>query len=111
MRGNRNRFVQRNRSLRDSIRECWSHKLKPLRFDRAGFFDAVNLCDVRVVERHKHVRFALEPRNAICVATKHMWQHLDRDVTIQARLARAIHLAHAARAHADANPQSLIPSP
>jgi hypothetical protein len=71
MRGNRTRFVQRNRSLRDSIRKCWSvHTLKPQRFDRAGFFDAVNLCDVRMVERHKHVRFALEEgvRNFVCEA-------------------------------------------
>ena len=44
------------------------------------------------------LRFALESREAIGVAREHLGQDLDRDVTIELRVARAIDLAHAAGA-------------
>ena len=44
------------------------------------------------------LRFALEARQAIRVARERIRQDLDRDVAIEPRVARAVHLAHPARA-------------
>ena len=54
--------------------------------------------DVRVVERREDLRFALEAREAIGIGGERVGQDLERDVAIQLRVARAIHLAHAAGA-------------
>jgi len=42
------------------------------------------------------LRFALEPGEAIDVEHERLRQHLERHFTIQPRVARAIHLSHAA---------------
>ena len=60
------------------------------------FDDAVDLRDVRVVERGQRLRFAREARDAIRIVREHVGQDLDRDVAVQLRIARAIHLAHSA---------------
>ena len=63
------------------------------------FDDAVDLRDVRVVERREHLRLAREPRDALRIMRDDVRQDLDGDITVQLRIARAIHLAHAAFAH------------
>ena len=42
--------------------------------------------------------FALEAGEPLGIARKRVGQHLDRDVAIELRVGRPIHLAHAARA-------------
>ena len=64
--------------------------------DAADFLEAVDLRDVRMIERREHLRFALEPRQPIGIGRERVRQDLDRDVAIQLRVAGAIHLAHAA---------------
>ena len=54
--------------------------------------------DVRMVERREDLRFALEAREPIGIVANDVGQDLDRDVAFQLRVARAIHLAHAAGA-------------
>ena len=66
----------------------------------AGFFEAVDVRDVRMVQRREGLRFACEPREPIGIARERVGQDFDRDVAIQLRVARAIHLAHAAGAEA-----------
>ena len=51
-----------------------------------------------MVQRGEHPRFALEAREPIRVARDRARQDLDRDVAPELRVARAVHLAHAARA-------------
>ena len=51
-----------------------------------------------MVQRREHPRLALEAREAIRVGRELGRQDLDRDVAPELRVARAIHLAHAARA-------------
>lgn len=61
----RQRFVEGKRSSRDPIRECKPlHQLKHECSDAVGFFDAVNLRDVGMVQRCQHFGFALETCNA-----------------------------------------------
>ena len=57
--------------------------------------DVVDRTDMGMIEGRCRACFALEalPRR---VGREGLWQHLDRDVAIQPRVARAIHLAHPA---------------
>ena len=51
-----------------------------------------------MIQRGEDLRFALEAGEAIGIAGEGIRQNLERDVAIQLRIARAIHLAHAAGA-------------
>ena len=49
-----------------------------------------------MIQRGKGLRFTLEAREPIGVVCEGIGQDLDRDVSVQLRIARAIHLAHPA---------------
>ena len=68
--------------------------------DRAGgrVLDAIERGDVRVIERGQDARFAVEAGAALGVGGPIAGQHFEGDVATQAGIARAIHLAHPARA-------------
>ena len=63
----RHRLVERNRPLSDAVRERRPlDQLQHQRLDTlAGFFEAVNRGDVRMVERGEHLRLAPEPREPL----------------------------------------------
>jgi hypothetical protein len=54
--------------------------------------------NVRVIQRRRGSRFLLEALQAIGIGRERRREHLDGDVGSQPRIARAIHLAHAAGA-------------
>ena len=56
-----------------------------------------------MIEGGERLRFALEAREPVGVVREGLGQNLDRDLTIQLRVARAVHLAHAAFADAGDN--------
>src|SRR5258705_13903220 len=62
-----------------------------------GVFEPVDAANVRMVQGGEELSFALEPREPLRVLSHRGQQHLDRDVAIQLRVARAIHLAHPTR--------------
>ena len=94
----RQRFVERNRALRDAVRQ--RRAVDQFEHQRAlrqpCFLEPVDLRDVRMIERREHLRLALESRDAIGIGGEEFGQNLDRDVAVQPRIARPIHLAHAA---------------
>ena len=98
--GDRQRFVEREWALRDAV--CERRAVDELEDERAhtsrSFLDTVDLRDVRMIERREHLRLALKSRDAIRVGGEQLGKNLDRDVAAQARVARSIHFAHAARA-------------
>ena len=49
-----------------------------------------------MIQRGEHLRFALEARQTVGIAANDVGQDLERDVALQLRVARAIHLAHPA---------------
>ena len=51
--------------------------------------------DVGMIQRREGLGFAREPCEPFGVAYEEIGQHFDRDVAIQLRVARPIHLAHA----------------
>ena len=75
------------------------HKLHHDEVAAVGRLDLVNGDDVRMVERGCGLRFLHEAPTAALVCDSFSGEHLDGDVTIQSRVARTIHLTHAARAN------------
>ena len=62
----------------------------------ARLLEAVDRRDVGVIERGEEPGFTLEAGEAIRIGGEGRRKDLDRDVAFQARIARAIHFAHAA---------------
>ena len=97
--GDRQGFGRRQRPARHLNRQVLAgHQLHDQRADAAGFLDAVDGGDVRVVQRGQRLRFAREAREAIGIGGQGCGQDLDGDVAIELGIARAIDLAHPAGA-------------
>ena len=95
----RQRLVERNRPLGDPIRQRRPlDQLQHQRRDAVGLLQAVDLRDVRVVERGEDFGFALEAGQPLGIRRHRRGQDLDRDRSLQVRVGRAIDLAHAAHA-------------
>jgi hypothetical protein len=62
-----------------------------------GFFEPVDGSDVGVFELGENLCFALETGQTLGVLGDVFRQDLDRDVTLELRVGRAVDLAHAAR--------------
>ena len=56
-----------------------------------------------MVRRCEHLRFTFESRQPVGIVGHVGRKHLNRDVTLQARIARAVHLAHVADAECSDN--------
>jgi hypothetical protein len=63
---------------------------------RAGLFEPVDVRDVGVIERRERLGFAFEPGEALGVVRERFGQDLERRVTRELRIARAIDFAHPA---------------
>ena len=62
----------------------------------AGFFEAVDVRDVRVVQGCEGLGFSREPGQPVRIVRKRVREDLERDIAIQPDIARAIDLSHAA---------------
>ena len=97
--GDGQRLVQRYRSAGDALREIVAlDQLHRQRRHARGSFDAVDLSDVRVVQRGQNLRFALKPSHAVGVAREGLRQRLEGHLALEVGIGRPIHLAHAASA-------------
>src|SRR5262249_40918711 len=93
------RIVERDGTLSDAIRQRRAlDQLHHQPVNETGVFDAVDVGDVRVIERREHLRLAAKPRKAVRVRCHSFREYLDGHVPIQLRVARPVHLAHSARA-------------
>jgi len=72
------------------------HQLHHQAIDTAGFFQAVNGRDVRVVQGGQSASLAAEARQPFRVACELTRQSLDGDVSAEFAIVRPIYLAHAA---------------
>jgi hypothetical protein len=100
LRRNRQRLVEGERPALDPLREVLAvDEFHDERRRRRLLLEAVNLGDMRMVERGERFRFALEPHQPIGVAGNRFGKDLESDFAIEDRIADAIHLAHAAGAN------------
>jgi hypothetical protein len=90
----RQRFIDRNGTTRDALGEIVA--LDELHHQRRAF-NAIDVRDVRVIQGRQHFGFTAESRQPLIIICDIVGQHFDGDVALQIRVARAIHLAHAAR--------------
>ena len=65
----------------------------------AVVFQAVDGADVGMVERGQDLGLAFEPGQPVGVLRERLGQDLQRHITVELRIARAIHLSHAALAY------------
>ncbi len=90
---------QRQRPLRDARGERLAvYQFHHQEIGVAFTADIEERADMGMVERRNRLRLALEARADLGMLRKMAGQHLHGDVAAKARIARAIHFAHAARA-------------
>ena len=93
------RFVDGQCPPPQPLRERFSfHQLEHQVARVADDLESVDPGDVGVRQRSEQARLAFETRQPLGVARELQRQRLDRDVTTESRVLRAIHLAHAAGA-------------
>ena len=112
------RFVQRNGTVSNAVSERRS--FDQFHHERDGairLLEAVNVGDVRMIQGCEDFRFTPESGQPLGIAGERCRQDLDGDFAFEVRVARAIHLAHAARAEqgddlvgADARAGGRVPS-
>ena len=73
-------------------------ELQDERVRLTAVLETINRRDVGMVERGQHLRLALEACDTIGIERERVGDDLQRDVTTEFCIARAIDLAHAARA-------------
>ena len=90
------RFIERDRTFGDPVSQRWPfNQLQHQRTSVLGLLDAVDLCDVRMVQTGEHLRFTLEPGQSIRICRKRLGQGLERHLPVQLRIGGLIDLAHA----------------
>ena len=95
--GDRQGLVDGYRRARDAIGERLPFdELHHERLAGRQLFETVDGGDVRMIERRKHFGFALEAGEPRAIGVHRGGQHLDRNLTLQPCVERAIHLAHSA---------------
>jgi hypothetical protein len=95
--GDRESLVYRNRSLYDAVGERWPlHQLHHERLDAVGLLQAVDVGDVRMIERGEDLRLTPESRESIRVRRERIRQHLQSIVPLERRVVGPPDLAHAA---------------
>ena len=88
---------ERNRPVGDAIRKRRAfNQFKDERVRGARVFEAVDVADVRMIERREDLRFAPESREPIGIGAERLGQDLQRDVASKLGVPRAIDFAHAA---------------
>ena len=98
------RFVEWDRAALQPVREVLAldefhrEEVDARGVVERGALEAVDVGDVRVIERREQLGLALEARQALGVRRERGRQHLDRHVAVELRVGGAIHLAHPARA-------------
>ena len=94
---NRQRLIQRDRSLRDPVGEGRPFdQLQHQRPRPLGFLDAVDLGDVGVVEAGEDLRLPREPGEAVRISREGVGQDLQRDLAVELGLGGLPDLPHAA---------------
>ena len=100
----RQRVLERQRPLRDAGAQIVTlDEFHDQRGGVPGLLEAVDLRDVRMVERGERPRLALEARQPLGIVDHRGGQRLQRHVATQLGVARPIDLAHAAGAEGGEN--------
>ncbi len=90
-------FVERKRTAPDALRQVFAgDQLEHEEAASLGALESIDGRDAGVIQRREQTRFALEAPQSFGIVGEGVGENLDGDVAAQARVAGAIHLAHAA---------------
>ena len=90
-------FVERHGPARDALRQIVTfNKFHHEGGQAPAFFETVDRGDVRMIEGSEHFGFALKTREPIGIDRERRRQDLDRDLPLEFRVGRPIHLPHPA---------------
>jgi hypothetical protein len=90
-------LIERNRAARDALRQVLAFdEFHDQRTDAIRFFQSVDMRDVRMIERCERLGFACESGESVGVIGERIREDLQRDVAIEFRVTRPIHLPHPA---------------
>ena len=96
----RQRVVNRDRSLRDPVRQRRAfYQFEDQRSGAPRLLDAVYASDVGVVEAGQHLRFPLEPRKSIRIIGEGVRQNLQGDLAVELGVGGLPDLPHPAFAN------------
>ena len=91
-----NASIEWDRSAGGSLRQVLAlDELHDEGAHAARFLEAVNVRDVRMVQRRERLSFPCEPGEPFGIVSERVRQDLERDVAIELRVASLIHLSHA----------------
>src|SRR5262249_31450385 len=99
LRRNAQRFIDWNRAAGQSFGE--SFPVDELKDEKLRLFKLAkieNRRDMRMIQRRQHLRLTLESCDTVRIASERFRKYLDRYVTFQPQVARAIDITHAAGA-------------
>ena len=97
--GDRERFIERNRSARDPRVQAFPfHELHDENVPPVHRLERVDRRDAGMVQCREGLRLPLEPRDPIPVLEELLRQDFQRDVAVELAVPRPVHLAHPARA-------------
>jgi hypothetical protein len=89
--------IDRQRAAGDPLRQILAvDEFHHERADVPTLFEAVDLRDVRVIQRGQRLRFPSETRHALRIMRERIGEDFERHVAIESRVARPINLPHAA---------------
>ena len=93
----RERLVERQRAFREEVGKRGPlHELHHERASVARSFEAVDDGDVGMIERRERLGLPREAREPVRILFPRRRQDLDRDVTAEVHVGRAVHFAHSA---------------
>ena len=96
---NRQRLLDPNGAPREPIRQCRAfHQLQHQCVHTVRFFQAMDACDIGVIERGQHLRFALEALHSVAGEGERSREHFERNIAVELDIVRTINFAHAAAA-------------
>src|SRR3989338_7024066 len=93
------RFSERHRTASDSRRQRFA--LDELEYEElraARFLESVDGGDAGVIQSGEELRLALKSCDAVGLVSERVRKQLQRDIATELRVARTIHLTHAASA-------------
>ena len=96
--GDTERFVHRNRTSLDALGQRLSgDEFHDEELPPAEFLQAMNGCDIGMIQGRQHARFTLESRHAFVVVAEGFGKELDGDTPAQLGVGGLIDVAHPAR--------------
>jgi hypothetical protein len=91
-------FINRYRTTHESrLQRLSLHQFHDDATRVTGFLEAVDMCNIGVIQGRKHLRFTTKTRKTVGIASERVGEKLDRNAAFQLGIGCLIHVAHTTR--------------